>query len=389
MADRERPPMAPRRTATTMVMFLTTILTTLLITGAYIGLITSLVFSKDGVLHLMFVLVSMVGCVLMFITFALGHLFDHPFIAPFSYLSSLALGIFLYTFVVSVVAGVVLLPVRLFSIDDVVPHIDSIIRISFITGVMSPVVWGLISANFVSKNRLGIKVKGLSKEKVKVILLSDLHLGTIIGKERLNTIEKVIRKERPDMVLIAGDLLDTNPGNIRRLDKYVKRTFSHTPTFAVTGNHEVYNDLQDSIDWMRRVGIHLIRNDVVVDEKAGIAIIGMEDPTIFDDNAGYKAMLDELLSIAPTDKTRILLSHQPLFFKHSVRNGVSLHLSGHTHGGQLWPFGFITSRIYNEGYRGLNTYKDGFLYVCSGTGTWGPPMRVGTYSEIVILELFS
>ena len=116
-------------------------------------------------------------------------------------------------------------------------------------------------------------------------------------------------------------------------------------------------------------------------------MIGIHDPSAFKEGGEYAETLSSLIAKAEKNGIKILVNHQPLLFHKSAEMGIDLQLSGHTHAGQMWPFSLGTKAIFKEGYKGLNKWKDSYLYVCQGTGTWGPPLRIGTSSEIVILDL--
>jgi predicted MPP superfamily phosphohydrolase len=125
----------------------------------------------------------------------------------------------------------------------------------------------------------------------------------------------------------------------------------------------------------------------VRDRRTGLTIAGVDDPSAFGSYDEYREKIDELVKGAPKNEPLLFVNHQPLHFRKAAEEGVGLMLSGHTHNGQMFPAGFVTKMVFKDGHKGLNRHGDSYLYVCVGSGTWGPPIRVGAPSEIAIIDL--
>jgi predicted MPP superfamily phosphohydrolase len=145
--------------------------------------------------------------------------------------------------------------------------------------------------------------------------------------------------------------------------------------------------MADSKDFLKKVGFILLDNRVEEDAASGLTIAGIDDPSAFESFRDQGKKMEELIEKRIGNGLFVMVNHQPVHFKRAAEMGVSLMLSGHTHGGQMFPGGFITRMIYRDGDRGLSQYLDSYLYVCIGSGSWGPPIRVGAPSELVIIEI--
>lgn len=256
-------------------------------------------------------------------------------------------------------------------------------------GVAAFVAAALVVYGYFDAQRIRVKHLQIATEQVlpgdgrlRIVQISDVHVGIIIRNSRLNSILEQVREARPDILVSTGDLLDGELDNIM-LDA---KRFAAIPTphgkFAILGNHEYYAGLRRSIDFTEAAGFQLLRDDVV--RAAGIIIFGEDDIT------GRKSGLTEKGKVFKTalaqkrDGFVLLLKHQPYIDKEAKFN---LQLSGHTHGGQLFPFGLITKIYFPKNY-GLHTLApEKLLYVSRGTGTWGPPVRVFAPPEITVIDL--
>ena len=227
--------------------------------------------------------------------------------------------------------------------------------------------------------------KPLSEIKeIKAVLVSDIHMGTIIQNNRILKLVNQINDINPDLILFAGDLVDHNPNPVieKEMGKIFLSLHPKYGMYAVTGNHEFIGHAEISIDYLTKYGIRYIRDTVLnIDDKFYVA--GREDKTKrqFTGEEGRKP-LDDILKGLDRNRPLILMDHQPLDYDLVEVSGVDLMVSGHTHKGQLWPFGYITSMLYDNHY-GLLKKGKSYFYTSSGYGTWGPPVRIGTRSEIV------
>ena len=183
-------------------------------------------------------------------------------------------------------------------------------------------------------------------------------------------------------MLIGGDLFDGSKADLDALLKPWKDLSAPAEVYYVTGNHEEFTDRAQYLDAVERAGIRVLNNEKV--EINGLQIVGIHDAELRD-----PPLFRALLQGAKLDRNRpgILLAHQPLNLPISEEEGVSLQLSGHTHGGQLWPWTWVAARVHGRFNSGLNRFGKLLVLTSNGVGTWGAPMRVGTKSEIVLICL--
>lgn len=224
-------------------------------------------------------------------------------------------------------------------------------------------------------------------KKMKCVMVSDIHLGEIVGKERLHTAVEMINSLDADLVVITGDLIDNDIEPVKRqnmLDE-LKNIKSGYGTYAILGNHEYYGKTTEEITKLiEESGVTVLR-DKVVKIQDSFYLAGRED--IAGTHMGYKRKsLAELLEGIDNNLPVILMDHQPSTLKESREAKVDLQLSGHTHAGQFFPISVITSLMYEED-NGYLKDKDFNLIVSSGYGTWGPIVRIGSQSEIVDIDI--
>jgi len=317
----------------------------------------------------------------------IGHFYHRSPMYPLYLLSSVMIGLALYGFLASVAVGAILVPCMIIGVGASSTSFMMVLRVILVCGSVVPVLAGLVNARFMRVTHVDIPLVHLRGKPVKVGFVSDVHLGLLVGKKRLEKIISVLESKKPDMIMIGGDLFDTNPRNILHLKSLLSRIAEIAPTYAVTGNHEFINGVDDCVHFMEELGMTVLRNRAVTDEKTGIQIIGIDDASgqsMFD---SIQYDLEKLVGGLDPGKPILFLNHPPQDFKKAAEIGVNLELSGHAHGGQLWPFGHITKLIYKDGDRGLIKKNGAYLFVSMGSGTWGPPIRTGSYSEIAILNL--
>ena len=244
-------------------------------------------------------------------------------------------------------------------------------------------VYGLINAAWLRTTRVTVKLPNLPEawQGRTAALVTDLHLGPLSGPDFLRRVLARLRTLQPDAVFISGDMFD---GPTLGLDALVAPWREFSPPkgiFYVTGNHDEFAERNLYLDPVRRVGIHVLNNEKV--SLDGLQIVGVHDS-----EAGNPAELREALRQARIDRQRpsILLAHRPVNLPLVEGEGISLQLSGHTHEGQIWPWNLLVSRIYGRFAYGLNKLGKLQVYTSSGAGTWGPPLRVDTRSEIVLIQ---
>ena len=219
--------------------------------------------------------------------------------------------------------------------------------------------------------------------RLRIVQISDVHVGIVIRNSRLNPLLEHIREARPDILVSTGDLLDGELDNIMEDAKRFAEIKAPYGKFAILGNHEYYAGVNRSIEFTEAAGFRLLRDDVT--QTAGITIFGEDDITGRKPGETKKSIaLQEMLAQKKSDGFVLLLKHQPHIDKRAYFN---LQLSGHTHGGQLFPFGLIV-KIYFPNIYGLHPLAENkLLYVSRGAGTWGPPVRVFAPPEITVIDL--
>jgi len=224
---------------------------------------------------------------------------------------------------------------------------------------------------------------------LRIVQISDVHVGPTIGRAFMDDLVDRINGLEPDIVAITGDLVD---GTVARLGPHTAplgRISSRLGTFFVTGNHEYYSGADPWIAELTRLGIRVLRNARVTVERGGakLDVAGVDDWRAGGFGGDHGHDPDTALADRPTDRPVVLLAHQPKSVFDAARHGVDLVLSGHTHGGQIWPFAAIV-KLVQPYVKGLHRHSDRtWIYVHRGTGYWGPPMRVGVPAEIAVLTL--
>lgn len=217
---------------------------------------------------------------------------------------------------------------------------------------------------------------------LKILAFSDLHLGNGTRKNALRRYVKMINAQRPDLILIGGDLIDNSvtPLYEQNMKEEIDRLKAPLGIYMVPGNHEYYTGINESAKYIGGTQIRLLR-DTVVKLKYGLQIIGRDDYT----NHSRKS-LKELMSSADRGKPTILLDHQPRSLSETQAEGINLQFSGHTHHGQIWPVSWITDKIFEQSH-GYKKWGNSNIYVSSGLSLFGPPFRIGTQSDMAIFNI--
>lgn len=248
----------------------------------------------------------------------------------------------------------------------------------------SLVIYGYIDAQMIRVKHLKIETKHVlpGDGKLRIVQISDVHVGIIIRENRIDPILERVCEARPDIFVSTGDLLDGELDNIMNDAQRFAQVSAKYDKYAVLGNHEYYAGLKRSIEFTEAAGFKILRDEFV--EVAGIKIFGEDDITGRKRGETKKSdYFSEALS-KERDTFVLLLKHQPYVDKDARFN---LQLSGHTHGGQLFPFGFIVKLYFPKIYGLHELSENKLLYVSRGTGTWGPPVRVFAPPEITVIDL--
>jgi predicted MPP superfamily phosphohydrolase len=224
---------------------------------------------------------------------------------------------------------------------------------------------------------------------LRIVTFSDGHLSATYGGRRFERLVELVNRQRPDVVAIVGDLVDGDVSELREEAAPLADLVSEQGVFFVTGNHEYFVDTNAWLRHLPTLGIDVLRNERVTIRRGAAAfdLAGIDDRTAASSGLpGHGADLDAALDGRDDDVPVVLLAHQPVQVEQARAAGVDLQLSGHTHGGQLWPFDYAI-RLDQPAVEGLSRHGDTQLYVTSGAGYWGPPMRVGARPEVTVVEL--
>lgn len=234
-----------------------------------------------------------------------------------------------------------------------------------------------------------VTLPGLPKERdgLRVVQLSDLHLGSLLGPRWLSRRVAQAEALSPDLLVVTGDLVDGEIGAVEPLVPILSRLSAPLGVWGVSGNHEFYAGLEKSLALYRRAGIRVL-SDEWAQAAPGLVLAGVDDLTARRQFGGREDPVPKALASAPAGAAKLFLSHSPLKSEEAARLGAGLMLSGHTHGGQIWPFTYLSAIPYprNAGRFAVGAMT---LLVSRGTGTWGPPMRLFHRSEVLVVTLRS
>ncbi|MEO3762729.1 metallophosphoesterase [Streptomyces sp. B8F3] len=221
----------------------------------------------------------------------------------------------------------------------------------------------------------------------RIAVVSDIHLGPVLGRGHTQRIVDTINARRPDLVAIVGDLVDGSVDHLGTAAEPLGQLEARDGSYFVTGNHEYFTGADGAAEWLdhlRELGLHPLENART--ELAGFDLAGVND--VSGEDVGRAPDFARALGDRDTSRASVLLAHQPVVIHDAVDHGVDLQLSGHTHGGQMWPVTYIAEAA-NPTLAGLERYGDTQLYVTRGAGAWGPPVRVGAPSDITMVRLAS
>jgi uncharacterized protein len=223
----------------------------------------------------------------------------------------------------------------------------------------------------------------------RIAVVSDIHIGPLSGRAHTERIVGMINEAAPDLVAIVGDVVEGWVEEFGPAAEPLRDLHSREGTFFVTGNHEYFVD--DPFSWLReleRLGMQPLRNENTVIRRgaAAIDVAGVND--IAGESHSDAPDFDRALSGLNASRPTILLAHQPVLVEEAASRGVDLQLSGHTHGGQMWPFHYVVG-LAQPTLAGLSTVDNTQLYVTRGAGFWGPPVRIGAPPDVTVLSLQS
>ena len=320
----------------------------------------------------------------------------HPcdFTEVMTWIGSIWLGIMIYCLVALLLIDIARLANYLFHLFPSGFYVNyqktKLITLLISIGIiLVTVTAGFINARIPRITKLDLTInKTVSGVKtLKIVMASDIHMGTLIAKRRTNYLVKTINGLNPDLILFAGDVVDEDLAPVirRNLGATLNLLTAKYGVYAITGNHEYIGGAEAAVKYLTEHGVIMLRDTaILIDNK--FFLIGRDDKDKPRFTGRERKSLEEIMK--PVDRSRpvILMDHQPFNLDKAVELGVDLQLSGHTHHGQLWPFNYITNAIYELSW-GYKKIGETHFYVSSGFGSWGPPVRIGNRPEIVEINV--
>ena len=221
-----------------------------------------------------------------------------------------------------------------------------------------------------------------TQQAMKVVAISDVHLGYGTNKALLKKYVNMINAQQPDLILIGGDLIDNSvtPLYAENMQEELSQLKAPQGIYMVPGNHEYISGIKKSVDFIHSTPIRLLR-DTVITLPNGLQLAGRDDRH----NPSRLSLRALAQNIDPT-KPVILLDHQPYDLQETEKTGIDLQFSGHTHRGQIWPISLVADHLFEQSY-GYKQWGNSHVYVSSGLSLWGPPFRIGTNSEMVVFNI--
>ncbi|MDM7925111.1 MAG: metallophosphoesterase [bacterium] len=286
----------------------------------------------------------------------------------------------------------------LFLVSDLIQLILKLIPAASVRSAASSVKWPVVSGIVVTAvvltstlagmwNAAFIRVRKLDLEvpkavagvrELRIAALSDTHFGTVLGRRHMEKVASRIREIDPDIILFCGDIFDEDLTEAaeQNVAAAIRALPARRGKFAVLGNHEHFHNPRKAVEYIRSAGV-VVLEDSIATVADCIRIIGRKDR-----QAGIRMTVADLVQTLKPEDVRILLDHQPFHLEEAEKNGIDLQFSGHTHYGQLFPFNYITDRVYELSYGYLRKGNTHVVVSC-GVGTWGPPVRTAGRTEVV------
>ncbi|MET0262261.1 MAG: metallophosphoesterase [Rariglobus sp.] len=311
----------------------------------------------------------------------LGFKFRHPLLSALYRFGATSLAFLNFALVASIACWVLAGAGALAGISAVSPTVA--LTLYALAGAVT--VYGLVNARWLRITRVTVALPNLPEawQDHTLALISDVHLGNVRGAGFVRRIVSRINNLKPDAVLIAGDMFDGADVDLKTIAQPWDQLVAPRGVYFSTGNHDEFSDRSHFLTALTRTGMRVVNNEKI-EIPGGLQLIG-----IHDGEAGNPNRFRQLLQRVRIDRSRasILLTHQPSHLAIPEEAGVSLQVSGHTHQGQFWPWTHVVSRVHGRFAYGLQRLNSLQVLTSSGVGTWGPPIRVGTRSEIVLIRL--
>lgn len=348
--------------------------------AVYKGLISIFAFSSGLALTSLKIFLIVFGLSFV-VANILAFKYNNLFTRIFYTISTSWYGILFY-----LLLAVVFYAVLVLVLNNFLPSVPILFGKIFLVLAILTGIYGFWNAeNTIIKN-YEVNLPNLPKswENKKIVWISDVHLGLVHRDNFFEKIVEKIKQENPDIIFIGGDLYDG-----LKIDKTaVISSFQDLKpplgSYFVTGNHEEFDDATDFIKAVKSVGVKVLNNEAV--NIDGVQIVGISDR-----DSKNRQVFENILTKLNLNKTApiVLLKHQPSELDVAEKSGVNLQISGHTHRAQMWPLSYVTKIIFKGFDYGQKNYGNMQVVVSDGVGTWGPPLRVGTHSEILVLSFKS
>jgi uncharacterized protein len=374
-----------------LVVFLTIVLTIYSLANTYIFLKGFHAINPPRGNRLLYILIF-IGLAFSFIAAKfLESRHSSVFTDTLNVIGGFWMGFMLYAVMFLLVSDFVYLILRLTRVLDPV-NIPAYRRWAFLITASASVlliVGGFINAivPVVKEYNITIDKPAEGINELKVAAVSDIHLGSIIRKRSIRKLSSILSDLHPDVIFLLGDIVDGELGPVLRDDllKYFTQPLTTDGLYAITGNHEFIGGAKRTVPYIESKGIRVLKDEVVV-LPGGIQVIGRLDRDSRRFYGQERAPLEELMKKVDKSKPVILLDHQPFHLDETAKNGVDLQLSGHTHNGQMWPLNYLTRAIYELSY-GYLRKGNAQIIVSSGYGLWGPRIRSGSRSEVMLINI--
>ncbi|HEY9125251.1 MAG TPA: metallophosphoesterase [Bacteroidales bacterium] len=248
------------------------------------------------------------------------------------------------------------------------------------------ILTGYFNANNTKIRKISLSSEKINGKPVVIALASDLHFGNMVCDKKIQKLVDLINSYNPDIVILAGDLMDeaheyTFKNKVGQPLKHLKASKG---VYAIAGNHEYFGGIKGAIQYIKSLGIEFLRDSVV--ELDDIVIVGRDDIHNLGTSNTSRMPLSQLIVEKHRNKFILVADHQPINLSESAKAKVDLQVSGHTHNGQMWPFIHLVNLAFERAY-GLFKIDETNFYITSGFGTWGPPIRLGSNSEIAIITI--
>jgi uncharacterized protein len=329
--------------------------------------------------------------------YIIGRVLERVWLSPvsdvFTWVGSFWLAAMIYFFLFAILADLVRLAHLVIPYPGFIAKDYAAAKLMLLAGIIVAVIITIVAGHLnaisprIKRLDLAIHKNAGNMRNLHIAMVSDIHMGTVIGPRRLSSIVKNINALSPDIILIAGDAVDEDLAPVIRhnLGANLENLKAPLGVYAITGNHEYIGGAEAAASYLTKHGITLLRDSVVL-INGSFYLAGREDRDKERFSGRKRMTVDALLKDLDHKRPIILLDHQPFNLSDAAEAGADLQLSGHTHHGQLWPANYITNAIYEVSWGYLLKGKTHF-YVSSGIGSWGPPVRTGNRPEIVDIHL--